>query len=103
MELAITILIIAILVSIAIPLYRPVHQRAMHQTVQANLRIINGSIQQYIADHNVPRIDVDATDLTPDYLTDWPSGPGQASYSLVSGWAVLATPPWSDYDPAAFD
>ena len=103
MELAITLVIIAILVGIAIPLYRPVHHRAMHQSVQANLRIIEGSLGQYAADHEVPRADVESSHLVPGYLNPWPSGPGQATYGVQAGRAMLVTLPWPDYDPSDFD
>lgn len=48
-ELMIVILIIAILVAIAVPVYLSARSRAQVNTCKANLRTIDGSVQQYSA------------------------------------------------------
>ncbi len=49
-ELMIVILIIAILVGIAIPVYLAANTNAQKRTCQANLRTIEGAINTYFAD-----------------------------------------------------
>ena len=49
-ELMIVILIIAILVGIAIPVYLAAQANARRRTCQANLRTIDGAINTYFAD-----------------------------------------------------
>ena len=49
-ELMIVILIIAILVGIAIPVYLAARTNAQRRTCQANLRTIDGAINTYYAD-----------------------------------------------------
>jgi len=49
-ELMIVILIIAILIGVAIPVYLAANTNAEKRTCQANLRTIDGAINTYIAD-----------------------------------------------------
>ena len=49
-ELMIVILIIAILVGVAIPVYLSANTNARRRTCQANLRTIEGAINTYFAD-----------------------------------------------------
>ncbi len=52
-ELMIVILIIAILVGIAIPVYIAAQKNARTRTCQANLRTIEGAVNTYFADAEV--------------------------------------------------
>lgn len=58
-ELMIVILIIAILVGIAIPVYLAAQANARRRTCQANLRTIDGAINTYFADEEVYPGDMD--------------------------------------------
>ncbi len=49
-ELMVVVLIIAILVAIAVPVFNAVKEGAWKRTCQANLRIIDGQIQAYSAE-----------------------------------------------------
>ncbi len=49
-ELMIVILIIGILVAIAVPIFNVARANAQRRTCQANLRTLNGAVQQYHAD-----------------------------------------------------
>lgn len=52
-ELMIVILIIAILIGIAVPVYLAANTNAKQRTCQANLRTIEAAINSYLADANV--------------------------------------------------
>lgn len=51
-ELMIVILIIGILVAIAVPVFNAAKRNAQRRTCQANLRTLNGAVQQYHADND---------------------------------------------------
>lgn len=51
-ELMVVLVIIAILVAIAIPLYAGTQNNARTRACDANIRIINGAIAQYYAEHS---------------------------------------------------
>ncbi len=50
-ELMVVVLIIAILVAIAVPVFNAARQNAWKRTCQANLRTIDGQIQAYWAEY----------------------------------------------------
>jgi len=86
-ELMVVVLIIGILVAIAIPVFNAARDRAEARTCQANLRTLDGAVQQWVADDiaNDPTAEDTAsmtTELGP-YLKDFPECPGTGVYSYV--------------------
>ena len=106
-ELMIVILIIAILVGIAIPVYLAARRNAQKRTCQANLRTIEGSINTYMAD----------AELYPDDILDMESGIYQVlkkayecptdgtvySLSLVAGGSMPTVSCPSASDPSGHE
>lgn len=86
-ELMVVVVIIGILVAIAVPVYNNVTAKANQSAVEANLRTIDGAIMMYQAanDGVAPTGD---TQLVPNYLQAWPTGPDKVTYSIVSGAAA---------------
>ncbi|MBU4175606.1 MAG: prepilin-type N-terminal cleavage/methylation domain-containing protein [Actinobacteria bacterium] len=77
-ELMIVILIIAILVGIAIPVYLQARRNAQKRTCQANLRTIEGAINTYYADAELYPL----------------AGAINAAHAMVTGsYRVLKNPP----------
>ncbi len=88
-ELMVVVLIIGILVAIAIPVFNAASDSARQRTCHSNQRVIEGAVQQYLAedpDNTIPAGDVDASHvLVPDYIKEvpyCPSGDGTTPYSL---------------------
>ena len=87
-ELMAAVVIIAILVAVAVPVYEAVKADAAHNANEANTRIIHSAVQMYIADHGAP-------DGVPPggwqeallpYLQEWPDPPpGYTGTYQVSG------------------
>jgi prepilin-type N-terminal cleavage/methylation domain-containing protein len=82
-ELMVVVVIIGILVAIAIPIYNNVTANAKRNTVEANLRTIDGSIQIYAAETGSLPTESDGSEITGDYLTIWPSGPDATTYDIL--------------------
>jgi len=73
-ELMVVVLIIAILVAIAVPVFNVARTAAQRRTCQANLRTIDGAIQTYNADNDHwPTAGIG--DLVPDYMKSVPECP----------------------------
>ncbi|KAF1086573.1 putative major pilin subunit [Sporotomaculum syntrophicum] len=53
-ELMVVVAIIAVLLAVAVPVYEAVKTYAAEEANEANMRIIHGAVQMYIADHGVP-------------------------------------------------
>jgi len=89
-ELMIVILIIAILVGIAIPVYLAARTNAQKRTCQANLRTIEGAINTYYSDCELyPNNTGNMSSSTYQVLKSVPDCPTNGSaYTLVAG-----TPP----------
>jgi type IV pilus assembly protein PilA len=98
-ELMVVVAIIGVLTAIAIPVYNAVTDKAEKGVIQANLRTIDGAIQQYIMleDEDEP---VSGTafeeSLTGTYLNPWPSSPNATYYIDKLGgengeWKAFAT------------
>lgn len=79
-ELMVVVVIIGILVAIAIPIYNEVTARANRNTVEANLRIIDGAVEMYKAELGADPADINA--LTDAYIVAVPTGPGGTTYQL---------------------
>ena len=86
-ELMVVVVIIGILVAIAIPIYTAINERAELGAIEANLRIINGAINQAIMAKEPTD---DATEWTyellealmPEYIEEWDElSPG--SYAVI--------------------
>lgn len=82
-ELMVVILIIAILVAIAVPVFNIARNAAYRRTCQANLRTLDGAVQTYNASEDAWPSGVSA--LTPDYLKEEPLCPiDSAQYTYNS-------------------
>ena len=94
-ELMVVVVIIGILVAIAIPIYNDVTARANRNTVESNLRIIDGALEMYRAEEGA--VATALTDLTAeDYLVAVPEGPGATSYDLYEAERAQATTDGTD-------
>lgn len=82
-ELMVVVLIIAILVAIAVPVFNVARSSAQRRTCQANLRTMDGAIQTYNADQD-----------------DWPTSTGDLSPEYVK---EIPTCPSGDIDGAGLD
>lgn len=78
-ELMVVILIIAILVVIAIPVYNAAQTAAKKNSCYANLRTMNGAIATYQGNEDVEPGTIGA--LVPDYIKKAPSCPDTGSYN----------------------
>jgi len=91
-ELMVVVVIIGILVAIAVPVYNSTQATAKLKSCQANQRIIEGAVSQYLVEHtNETMADMDATGgaaikskLT-DYLASEPKCPDSGTYTLTDG------------------
>lgn len=97
-ELMVVVLIIAILIAIAVPVFNVARQAAWRRTCQSNLRTINGNIQTYVASNEgsinwalvLTSIDADHP-FIPNYFQEPPECPKATS---IDG----ATAPWYRID-----
>jgi prepilin-type N-terminal cleavage/methylation domain-containing protein len=83
-ELIVVIAILGILAAIAIPRFTASRETAERSSVEANLRTIDSAIMIYLAENgdSVPPTSGETSNLVPDYLAAWPTGPGTASYDI---------------------
>jgi len=93
-ELLTVLIIIAVLVAIAVPVYNSTQQTARDNVDEANVRILNSATLQWVlADENNDPRDYETgtlkTELA-DYLSGWPDSPNEKDYELnASGmWEV---------------
>lgn len=83
-ELMVVVLIIGILVAIAIPIFNNASQSAKEKTCAANIRTINGAVQQYAATNESAPTSID--DLIPAYIQEMPTCPLEGDeYELTAG------------------
>jgi len=83
-EMMIVVIIIAVLVAIAVPVYAAATDNARKRTCQANLRTIDGAINQYAIsnDHKFP---TDIDQIKPYFKNNSvPKEPFDGSYELDS-------------------
>ncbi len=94
-ELMVVVLIIAILVAIAVPVFSAARESAWRRTCQANLRTIDGAAQTYFASYGVIN-NLDGTvdsshpllDTTNPFLKSVPTCPQDGSqYDISDGGA----------------
>lgn len=86
-ELMVVVLIIAILVAIAVPVYSAARESAWRRTCQANLRTIDGAVQTYYASYDrLPAGFASASGVTVD-----------ASHPLVAGAFLKDAPECPKY------
>jgi len=81
-ELMVVVVIIGILVAVAVPVYNSTTNNAKIRACQANLRTINGAIQQY--DANEATAATAVTNLVPMYLAKAPTCPDGGNYTFVA-------------------
>ena len=87
-ELMVVVVIIAILVAVATPVYEEVKANAAEKANDANIFVIHSAVQMYIADHGVPDgvPDDDWQKALKPYLQEWPDPPpGYTGTYQVSG------------------
>ena len=83
-ELLTVLIVIAVLVAIAVPVYAAATDNARKRTCQANLRTIDGAINQYAvsSDHEFP---TDMDQIKPYFKDDkLPKEPFDGNYELDS-------------------
>ncbi len=73
-ELMVVVVIIGILVAIAIPIYNEVTGRANRNTVESNLRIVDGALEMYRAEEGAVAGAIGDL-VNEDYLVSVPVGP----------------------------
>jgi prepilin-type N-terminal cleavage/methylation domain-containing protein len=81
-ELMVVVVIIGILVAIAVPVYRKSQDSARTNACKANLRIIDGAIQQHFADNDTEGAVNNISELEPDYILEEPTCPDGGTYSI---------------------
>jgi len=76
-ELMVVLLIIGILVAIAVPIYNSTQKNAKQRACDANIRTIEGAVQQYAVDNNgaIPEGSINSTHELKDYLKEIPTCP----------------------------
>ncbi|MDQ7790167.1 MAG: prepilin-type N-terminal cleavage/methylation domain-containing protein [Clostridia bacterium] len=87
-ELMVVVVIIGILVAIAVPVYNNVSGNAALKACAANVRTIEGAIEQAVAG-GTARADVDnasLSDASTGYIKDWPTCPvDNTAYTVTAG------------------
>ena len=102
-ELMVVVVIIGVLVAIAIPLYNNATASAKDNTQAANIRIIEGAVEQYKAINNKETYDGGAVAAGIDdatwaahalssYMAEWPKSPG--TYALSADGVLTTTKDW---------
>jgi len=97
MELLTVLIIIAVLVAIAIPVYAQVDQTSKDRVDQANVRILNGATMQWVSASEANKLEGQTTDalktaLGNTYISGWPSSPNGKIYQLDDSsrkWVVV--------------
>lgn len=81
-ELMVVVAIIGVLVAIAIPVYNASTARAEKGACIANLRMMDGAIQQYVMDQETTLEEI-STDVLKDYFVDGvPKCPTAGEYKI---------------------
>lgn len=87
-ELMVVVLIIAILVAIAVPVFNIARSSAQKRSCQANLRTLDGAIQTYHSTEDAWPPGTTYATLTgvliPDYIKTAPTCPGNGTYDYVA-------------------
>lgn len=95
-ELMVVVVIIGILVAIAVPIYNTTTTNAQNRADQANIRVIEGALQSYIANTGGTYADITlsasgavggtgitAGNLIPNYLKEMPKRPTDSTKSYT--------------------
>jgi len=88
-ELMVVVVIIGVLTAIAVPVYNSSTEKAKLNAHLANIRIIEGAIEQWKIDNedvDISNLDADATTsttLVSKYIKEWPTKPG--TYTVENG------------------
>lgn len=85
-ELMVVVVIIGVLVAIAIPVYNNASATARTNAIQANVRILKGAVSMYKSSNSgtVTANATSNTQLVPNYIQEWPTGPAGVSYSVTA-------------------
>lgn len=85
-ELMVVVVIIGILSAIAVPVYSSVTEKAEKSACQANQRMLEGAVNQYLIDNPDKTID-DVDDMTNvnSYFTAAPTCPSEGTYTITDG------------------
>lgn len=88
-ELMVVVLIIGILVAVAIPVFNSASRSARQKTCYANIRTVEGAVEQYLAaspDNTVANDDWAAlmAKIVPGYIRDVPKCPEGGTYTFDS-------------------
>lgn len=96
-EIMIVVAIIGLLVAIALPNFVIARKKSQMNSCKANLKQIDGAIQQYLLDTaNAPAInsvaDAEST-LMPDYIkgTELPACPAYGDYTITNNTVTCTT------------
>ena len=103
-ELMVVVVIIGILVAIAIPVYNATTTNAQNKANAANIRVIEGAVQAYLADNGgtyanavvtntgaISGTGITAGDLAGAYIKTYPTQPdGTGSYTKAANGNVVA-------------
>lgn len=92
-ELMVVVVILGVLVAIAVPVYNSTTTRAATATCQANQRMIEGAVTQYLMENPTETMaDVDdINDLAPFFQGGVPTCPSGGTYSVTNGVAACTT------------
>ena len=83
-ELMVVVLIIAILVAIAVPVFNVARSAAQRRTCQANLRTLDGAVQTYNADNDAWPVSIAV--MVDEYVKTAPQCPtDDAAYTFATG------------------
>lgn len=97
-EILVVVVVIGVLVSISVPVYKNIVANANRTTVEANLKTIDGAINQFCTKNEVTaplRNDLDG------FLQEWPTGPDGVEYDVSDGRAVISKVGDGDWFTAA--
>jgi len=90
-ELIVVIAILGILAAIAIPRLTGSKQTAERNSVEANLRTIDGAISMWEAENSEAPNEELLTDAEKGTLRAWPEGPGTVKYGVTEDKPYRAT------------
>lgn len=81
LELLVVLAILAILIAIAIPVYKNQKEKAAITAHNANVRVLETAVESYRQDHN-GELPKDIDDLDPEYIKSVPKVPASENVKL---------------------